>query len=217
MSNVTMLKSLVSMESNFSAKQHSFKNLKSSKKQSDYKLFIANETSTMAIYQYDFWESFLIFPMLAVLCIILILILSFIFFGRREGQHWRDYKTPREQLQEYLILRESQKRLRELSVQRQILLMSNERKTSTPVGIRTFLQPNSLDEEVPSPEITVYGSSKDYANHSPFTNTAKQTVADAVKATGSSLRLYKNPTADSEDENDEEKVAHKKHHRKSNS
>lgn len=44
---------------------------------------------------FSFWESFLLFPLIAVFCILLILLLSVIFFGRREGQQWRDYKTPK--------------------------------------------------------------------------------------------------------------------------
>lgn len=42
---------------------------------------------------YTFWESVLVFPLIAVFCIVLVLVLSLIFFGRREGQQWRDYKT----------------------------------------------------------------------------------------------------------------------------
>ena len=61
-------------------------------------------------------------------------------------------------MQEYLNLRESQKHLRELSVQRQILLMNNDRKNSSPVGIRTFLQPNPQDGDV-NPKITLQDSS----------------------------------------------------------
>uniref|UniRef100_A0AC34F6X7 Uncharacterized protein n=1 Tax=Panagrolaimus sp. ES5 TaxID=591445 RepID=A0AC34F6X7_9BILA len=127
------------------------------------------------------WCAFrLIFPFLAVLCIILVLILSLIFFGRREGQHWRDYKTPKEQLQEYLNLRESQKHLRELSVQRQILLMNRKEIENEPL----IAQRSSV---------------------------AKQTVAEAAKATGSLLHLYRNPVDDTEedeeigDENEEQK------------
>ncbi|TMS35967.1 hypothetical protein L596_003247 [Steinernema carpocapsae] len=95
-----------------------------------------------------FWDSVLIIPLLLVIIIVLVLGLSLIFFGRREGQHWRDYKTSREQMQEYLTIRDSQKHLRELSVQRQMLSMANERApTEAPSGIHTFLQlkENSAD------------------------------------------------------------------------
>jgi hypothetical protein len=34
-----------------------------------------------------------IFPILAAICLCLVFILSVIFFGRREGQHWRDFKV----------------------------------------------------------------------------------------------------------------------------
>ncbi len=95
---------------------------------------------------------------------LLVLALSFIFFGRREGQHWRDYKTPklvayalfcdlinylcyRSQLQEYVHLRETQQHLRELSIQRQELLATdNGRCSSTtpaPPTIQSFLQPKA--------------------------------------------------------------------------
>ena len=48
---------------------------------------------------YYIWESVLVFPLLACLCLLCILCLSFIFFGRREGQHWRDFKTPKSKIQ----------------------------------------------------------------------------------------------------------------------
>ncbi|KRX60898.1 Mitotic checkpoint protein BUB3 [Trichinella sp. T6] len=53
----------------------------------------------------------------AVLLFIL-LILSMMLFGCREGQHWRDYKTPRTQLIDYVHLRQSQQQLRQLSFRR---------------------------------------------------------------------------------------------------
>lgn len=81
-------------------------------------------------------------PALLAVLVLLILCLSCIFCGWREGQPWRDYKTPKEQLQEYLNVRESQRHLRELSVQRQMLLMNADRsKSATPMGVQTFLQP----------------------------------------------------------------------------
>ncbi|KAE9555861.1 hypothetical protein FO519_000946 [Halicephalobus sp. NKZ332] len=225
LNNVTMIKSLTKTSREAYEKEQLPAIKKTVMEQSTYKTFIANETNSPITYQYSFWESFLIFPLLAVLCILLILLLSFIFFGRREGQHWRDYKTPREQLQEYLNLRESQKHLRELSVQRQILLMNNDQKASSPVGIRTFLQPNPPDGEVNNPKLVFNESSdgaSDNAEHLPkhhrAPSTAKQTVADAVRATGSSIRIYRNPGADSEeDEDEEENPTRKNSDRRSNS
>ncbi|VDK35084.1 unnamed protein product [Gongylonema pulchrum] len=86
--------------------------------------------------RYYFWESFLMFPMLGVCCILLLILLSLIFFGRREGQHWRDYKTPKRQLEEYASVRDSQRHLRELSMQRQMLLMASDRaQPHTPMGL----------------------------------------------------------------------------------
>ncbi|CEF71169.1 Sarcoglycan alphaepsilon family-containing protein [Strongyloides ratti] len=204
---------------------------------------------------YHFWESVLIFPLLAVFCILLVLLLSVIFFGRREGQHWRDYKTPKEQLQEYMAVRESQQRLRELSVQRQMMSMaaSVDRNADLqsdnviPSGIGTFLQPkhrntdsenydallsNSSnnnpkmyssqylnqkklnDKRYRLPTTISTGSMSNMAsigsqNHSDkdllfnrSTTVGKQTVAEAAKATGSSLHLYKNPFDDIDDDKD---------------
>ncbi|KAI1732003.1 sarcoglycan alpha/epsilon domain-containing protein [Ditylenchus destructor] len=124
-----------------------------------------------------FWQSIVVFPSLAVFLILLVLLLSVIFFGRREGQHWRDYTTPKEQLQEYLNVRESQRHLRELSVQRQMLLMSNNSdrgKSATPMGINAFLQPKNPSlpptpvplhhmpshSRVPSSQRSIIGSSQ---------------------------------------------------------
>jgi len=179
---------------------------------------------------YYFWESILVFPLLAVFCILLILCLSVIFFGRREGQQWRDYKTPKEQLHEYLNVRESQRHLRELSVQRQMLLMSSERSNSnTPLGIQSFLQPRnsrvgplggSQPKLAPSSpnrvRIERRANSSQPVNDShdhfplltPRSSVGKQTVAEAALATGSSLNLYRNPldTLDNEEveENEED-------------
>ncbi|KAM3725058.1 Epsilon-sarcoglycan [Dirofilaria immitis] len=162
--------------------------------------------------RYYFWESFLMFPMLGVCCILLLILLSLIFFGRREGQHWRDYKTPKRQLEEYASVRDSQRHLRELSMQRQMLLMASDRVQShTSLGIHTFLQPKSASHN-PSPEnlranLSSRGSrspllrgSRVYLSISPDKTTdnhvtpmSKQTVAEAAKACGSSLHLYRNP------------------------
>lgn len=93
---------------------------------------------------YYIWESVLVFPLLAVFCLLCILCLSFIFFGRREGQHWRDFKTPKNQLEQYLDLRETQRQLREMSQQRQLLAMnggSGGREQSEALSIGTFLRP----------------------------------------------------------------------------
>uniref|UniRef100_A0A0N4Z053 CADG domain-containing protein n=1 Tax=Parastrongyloides trichosuri TaxID=131310 RepID=A0A0N4Z053_PARTI len=205
---------------------------------------------------YHFWESVLIFPLLAVFCILLVLLLSVIFFGRREGQHWRDYKTPKEQLQEYMAVRESQQRLRELSVQRQMMSMAKSvdhngdlhGDNNLASGIGTYLQPKqktteseSYDALPPrSPSINIGGmyssqllnmkkpNDKKYRlattasstsvshvpslgsqNHlerelpfSKSTTVGKQTVAEAAKATGSSLHLYRNPFDEGDDDGD---------------
>ncbi|KAK6027508.1 sarcoglycan alpha/epsilon, partial [Ostertagia ostertagi] len=90
---------------------------------------------------YTFWESVLVFPLIAVFCIVLVLVLSLIFFGKREGQQWRDYKTAKEQLDEYVNVRQSQRHLRELSAQRQLLLMARGLHQSSRCGVHSFLQP----------------------------------------------------------------------------
>ncbi|VDK45969.1 unnamed protein product [Anisakis simplex] len=187
--------------------------------------------------RYYFWESFLMFPMLGVCCILLLILLSVIFFGRREGQHWRDYKTPKEQLEEYMSVRESQRHLRELSVQRQILQMASDQSSLTPVGIHTFLQPRSSDQNLSSqPNKSNISNlpttaSSEYVHHSsrsPILKErqlggsvapkqsltmldnahnipiGKQTVAEAAKACGSSLHLYRNPFEDEPSEEDDD-------------
>uniref|UniRef100_A0A1I7ZTP6 CADG domain-containing protein n=1 Tax=Steinernema glaseri TaxID=37863 RepID=A0A1I7ZTP6_9BILA len=160
-----------------------------------------------------FWDSVLIIPLLLVIIIVLVLGLSLIFFGRREGQHWRDYKTSREQMQEYLTIRDSQKHLRELSVQRQMLSMASERApTETPSGIHAFLQlkENSAEGAAGKEQShanTPFSRSRSRSNLPsgegetrplivPNSAVGKQTVAEAVKATGSSLHLYRNPFDD---------------------
>ncbi|CAG9540423.1 unnamed protein product [Cercopithifilaria johnstoni] len=173
--------------------------------------------------RYYFWESFLMFPMLGVCCILLLILLSLIFFGRREGQHWRDYKTPKRQLEEYASVRDSQRHLRELSMQRQMLLMASDRAQShTPLGIHTFLQPKSLSRN-PSPEnlrpdpssrgsrSPLLKGSRAYMSTSPDKTSdghvipmSKQTVAEAAKACGSSLHLYRNPFENDPNGNAEE-------------
>ncbi|CAD5222247.1 unnamed protein product [Bursaphelenchus xylophilus] len=167
-------------------------------------------------FPYYFWQSVVIFPLLAVLCIGLILVLSIIFFGRREGQQWRDYKTPKEQLHEYLNVRESQRHLRELSVQRQMLLMNDRSKSNTPLGVQAFLQPRagtvtpslgpkrsqaSEPPRVPGTPRSVtlprrepsQRSEDDDRRFNKRSSVGKQTVAEAALATGSSLNLYRNP------------------------
>ncbi|VDO34131.1 unnamed protein product [Onchocerca flexuosa] len=174
--------------------------------------------------RYYFWESFMMFPMLGVCCILLLILLSLIFFGRREGQHWRDYKTPKRQLEEYASVRDSQRHLRELSMQRQMLLMASDRVQShTPLGIHTFLQPKSPSQN-PSPEnlrtdpssrgsrSPLLKGSRVHLSISPdktfddhVVPMSKQTVAEAAKACGSSLHLYRNPfESDPSDNNAEE-------------
>uniref|UniRef100_A0A915Q602 Dystroglycan-type cadherin-like domain-containing protein n=1 Tax=Setaria digitata TaxID=48799 RepID=A0A915Q602_9BILA len=174
--------------------------------------------------RYYFWESFLMFPMLGVCCILLLILLSLIFFGRREGQHWRDYKTPKRQLEEYASVRDSQRHLRELSMQRQMLLMASDRAQShVPLGIHTFLQPKSTSRN-PSPENLRadpssrgsrspllkdsrphFSTSPDNTFDSHVVPMSKQTVAEAARACGSSLHLYRNPfESDPSDNNVEE-------------
>ncbi|KRZ50306.1 Mitotic checkpoint protein BUB3, partial [Trichinella nativa] len=62
------------------------------------------------------WIFFVVIPSAVLLFILLIL--SMMLFGCREGQHWRDYKTPRTQLIDYVHLRQSQQQLRQLSFRR---------------------------------------------------------------------------------------------------
>jgi hypothetical protein len=147
-----------------------------------------------------FWNSVLIFPLLAVICIVLILVLSVIFFGRREGQQWRDYKTPKEQLHEYLNVREGQRQLRELSVQRQMLLMSGDRsKSNTPLGVQAFLQPrggsqtpatqkrnpiggsqSKLAERRANSSMPISAEDERFPLLNPRSSVGKQTVAEAA-------------------------------------
>ncbi|VDK82172.1 unnamed protein product [Litomosoides sigmodontis] len=171
--------------------------------------------------RYYFWESFLMFPMLGVCCVLLLILLSLIFFGRREGQHWRDYKTPKQQLEEYASVRDSQRHLRELSMQRQMLLMASDRAQShTPLGIHTFLQPKCPSRN-PSPENRRRDTSSRRGSRSPLLKgsrahlsvspdktfnghvipMSKQTVAEAAKACGSSLHLYRNPFENDSNDN----------------
>ncbi|KAL6724412.1 hypothetical protein Aduo_019303 [Ancylostoma duodenale] len=167
---------------------------------------------------YSFWESVLVFPLIAVFCIVLVLVLSLIFFGRREGQQWRDYKTPKEQLDEYVSVRQSQRHLRELSVQRQLLLMASDRDhSSPPYGVHSFLQPKykSVGNGVDSVGRFSKSASKLNDNIDDVTDllsggsetipVGKQTVAEAARQCGSSLHLYRNPLeseTDEENEND---------------
>ncbi|KAK6760314.1 hypothetical protein RB195_021694 [Necator americanus] len=166
---------------------------------------------------YTFWESVLVFPLIAVFCIVLVLVLSLIFFGRREGQQWRDYKTPKEQLDEYVSVRQSQRHLRELSVQRQLLLMAGGRDhPSPPYGVHSFLQPRykSVVNGVDSVGRFSKSASKLNDNNDETTDllsgsesipVGKQTVAEAARQCGSSLHLYRNPLeseTDEENEND---------------
>ncbi|KAI6235456.1 Epsilon-sarcoglycan [Aphelenchoides besseyi] len=178
----------------------------------------------------DFWTNYLIILFLAAFIICLVLILCYIFFGRREGQQWRDYKTPKEQLHEYLNVRESQRHLRELSVQRQILLMDGDRsKSTTPLGVQAFLQPRGSSQTPATQKRNPISSSQPRLQPStptafrnepraastkpedgnnerfplitPRSSVGKQTVGEAAIATGSSLNLYRNPLI--EDEADE--------------
>ncbi|KAI6176930.1 Epsilon-sarcoglycan [Aphelenchoides bicaudatus] len=163
---------------------------------------------------YYFWQTVFIFPLIAALLICLIFILSLIFFGRREGQQWRDYKTPKEQLHEYLNVRESQRQLRELSVQRQVLLSPNRSKSGTPLGVQDFLKSKEnspatkkrnpitdsqsrLNPPTPTTvERRVNSTTFDDGLNErlpPRSSVGKQTVAEAAKLTNSNVNLYRNP------------------------
>uniref|UniRef100_A0A0K0DQV1 Cadherin_C domain-containing protein n=1 Tax=Angiostrongylus cantonensis TaxID=6313 RepID=A0A0K0DQV1_ANGCA len=148
---------------------------------------------------YTFWESVLVFPLIAVFCIVLVLVLSLIFFGRREGQQWRDYKTPKEQLNEYVSVRQSQRHLRELSVQRQLLLMAGDHDhTSPPFGVHSFLQPKCK---------SAANYTADILSTNDSVPVGKQTVAEAARQCGSSLHLYRNPLeSETDEENDNDSL-----------
>uniref|UniRef100_A0A0N5ASU0 CADG domain-containing protein n=1 Tax=Syphacia muris TaxID=451379 RepID=A0A0N5ASU0_9BILA len=158
------------------------------------------------------WDSFLMFPMLGVMCILFLILLSMVFFGRREGQYWRDYKTPKEQLEEYASVRESQRHLRDLSLHRQILEPPpfDRAHSTTPLGVHSFLQllsteQNGLVSKEMQTSITSSASQQQryedtlVIGHS---SVGKQTVAEAAKACGSSLHMYRNPL-DQESNEDE--------------
>uniref|UniRef100_A0A914HZF6 Dystroglycan-type cadherin-like domain-containing protein n=1 Tax=Globodera rostochiensis TaxID=31243 RepID=A0A914HZF6_GLORO len=160
---------------------------------------------------YYIWESVLVFPLLAVFCLLFILCLSLIFFGRREGQYWRDYKTPKDQLCEYLNLRESQRQLRELSTQRQVQMMSRTvgREPSEALSIGTFLRPREKDQSPSAAEHRPIGTPRpEFTSKGTITSTSrssigKQTVAEAARVNGVSIHPYRHPL-DSEDEDDED-------------
>ncbi|KAL7075533.1 hypothetical protein ACQ4LE_005018 [Meloidogyne hapla] len=157
---------------------------------------------------YYIWESVLVFPLLAVFCLLCILCLSFIFFGRREGQHWRDYKTPKSQLEQYLNLRESQHHLRDMSQQRQLLASmsrSGREQSDTTMSIGTFLRPK--DEEKGSSQISSKPDSTERISSYPTSSIGKQTVAEAARANGSALHLYRHPIINSDgDEVEDEDI-----------
>ncbi|KAJ1352602.1 hypothetical protein KIN20_008996 [Parelaphostrongylus tenuis] len=163
---------------------------------------------------YTFWESVLVFPLIAVFCIVLVLVLSLIFFGRREGQQWRDYKTPKEQLNEYVSVRESQRHLRELSVQRQLLLMAgNHDHSCPPYGVHSFLQPKcKIAANCSDPVGRLGKNSNNIEETTDILSTdsipvGKQTVAEAARQCGSSLHLYRNPLeSETDEENDNDSL-----------
>ncbi|KAF8354909.1 sgca-1 [Pristionchus pacificus] len=178
------------------------------------KIMPNKKTASIVEGGYSFFESVLVFPFIAVLCILLIFCLSYIFFGCREGQQWRDYKTPNDQLEEYASVREGQQKLRDLSVQRQVLLRSEEKDNSmAPSDIHTFLQPKTLPR-YPGNSLrssrNIINKSRSQLNDKveisppPIDSIplGKQTVAEAAKACGSSLHLYRNPL-DTESDNDD--------------
>lgn len=171
---------------------------------------------------YTFWESVLVFPLIAVFCIVLVLVLSLIFFGRREGQQWRDYKTAKEQLDEYVSVRESQRHLRELSVQRQLLLMARDQLHQSPrCGVHSFLQPKYKGGDIGGDSIGRFsksasklndnnGEASDPLSTSETVPVGKQTVAEAARQCGSSLHLYRNPLeSETEDENENDSLDEK--------
>lgn len=59
------------------------------------KTVVRPENSYSVPQSHYFWQTVFVFPVLAAICICLTFGLSLIFFGRREGQQWRDYKTPK--------------------------------------------------------------------------------------------------------------------------
>ncbi|WKY14798.1 hypothetical protein Q1695_000374 [Nippostrongylus brasiliensis] len=169
---------------------------------------------------YTFWESVLVFPLIAVFCIVLVLVLSLIFFGRREGQQWRDYKTAKEQLDEYVSVRQSQRHLRELSVQRQLLLMSRDQHSTPRCGVHSFLQPKYKGADSAGDSIGRFSKSasklNDNGEASELLSTSepipvgKQTVAEAARQCGSSLHLYRNPLeSETEEENENDSLDEK--------
>ncbi|KAF1748176.1 hypothetical protein GCK72_024643 [Caenorhabditis remanei] len=139
-------------------------------------------------------------------CALLIFALVLIFFGSREGQKWRDDKTSGETMGEFVTIRDNQKKLRELSLQRQLLSMGPDTNSTAPSGIHSYLQSRS---RAPS-TIARFSKSASRLNdredtiellpsvdHVPV---GKQTVAEAAKQCGSSLHLYRNPLSDESDE-----------------
>ncbi|CAO4385753.1 unnamed protein product [Caenorhabditis nigoni] len=139
-------------------------------------------------------------------CALLIFALVLIFFGSREGQKWRDDKTSGETMGEFVTIRDNQKKLRELSLQRQLLSMGPDTNSTAPSGIHSYLQSRS---RAPS-TIARFSKSASRLNdredtiellpsvdHIPV---GKQTVAEAAKQCGSSLHLYRNPLSDESDE-----------------
>ncbi|CAD6188729.1 unnamed protein product [Caenorhabditis auriculariae] len=165
---------------------------------------------------YNFWNSVVLFPLIGIICVILILILSVIFFGCREGQKWRDYKTSREKLEEYMSVRESQKHLRELSVQRQLLSMAQDSRSTAPSGIHSFLQPRSRATSSSTARFSKSASRlndrEDTIELLPATEmlpVGKQTVAEAAKQCGSSLHLYRNPLDSESEDNDSDSLEDK--------
>lgn len=110
-------------------------------------------------------------------------------------------------------MREGQRHLRELSVQRQMLLLNGERsKSGTPLGVQAFLQPRG-GSQTPSlsarrrelagsqAQLPPPASPRSLPRHQaslerlPRSSVGKQTVAEAALATGSSLQLYRHPDA----------------------
>ncbi|CAJ0962229.1 unnamed protein product, partial [Mesorhabditis belari] len=166
--------------------------------------------------QYSFWDSILVLPLFGLVIIIILLILVAIFFGCREGQQWRDYKTPKQQLEEYVSVRDGQQHLRDLSMQRQLLLMGRDENGQAPQGIHSFLQPKSRASSMraSNPRLPRHYKSASRVNQDDeaaellgsgveMIPVGKQTVAEAAKQCGSSLHLYRNPLDSASDPDQE--------------
>ncbi|CAI2357330.1 unnamed protein product [Caenorhabditis sp. 36 PRJEB53466] len=155
---------------------------------------------------YNFFNSVILFPAIAIICVILILVLTMI----PRLFPFKICFCCSETMEEYVSVCQNQKKLRELSIQRQLLSMGSETNSGTPTGIHSYLQTRS---RAPS-TIARFSKSASRLNdredtvevlpsidHVPV---GKQTVAEAAKQCGSSLHLYRNPLSDESDEHETE-------------